>query len=473
MSGIIGGIKGTMKKKLSAQAGSGVDPHWNNVTLLLNGDSLADLSSSPKTVSVSGSASVNTSTKKFGTGSYYFNGSSYLIIPGGSHLDFGTGDFTIEFWVNLVSISGSWSGGYLTTWHIPGASSSNGWSISSSNNSSFDVSFGGMLNSSSNYGMTGVSLSSYANTWVHYAVVRSGSTLTQYLNGVAQNTYNIGTTPIYYPSTELWVGAWGAGFNGINGYMDDIRITKGVARYTANFTPPTAAFPTGTASTGSADANIGSVSLLLSGNGTNGSTTFTDSSPRAAATTVAGNAQISTAVKKYGTGSMYFDGSGDYVYVSTAASAFDYSTSNFTIEFWVYPLSGPASTYNPSFYTQHGDGDWSNGSLGIRIHHQNVLVGSSQITYSTAVSNNQWTHMALVRNGNTVTMYLNGNSVGSISYSGSLGSSTDRPALATSDSVASGGREFLNGYIDDLRITKGVARYTSNFTPPTSALPAA
>jgi hypothetical protein len=72
---------------------------------------------------------------------------------------------------------------------------------------------------------------------VHYAVVRSGATMTQYLNGVAQNTYNMGTQPIYYPNTEVWIGGWGSGYNGITGYMDEIRITKGVARYTSNFTP--------------------------------------------------------------------------------------------------------------------------------------------------------------------------------------------------------------------------------------------
>jgi hypothetical protein len=141
----------------------------------------------------------------------------------------------------------------------------------------------------------------------------------------------------------------------------------------------------------------------------------------------------------------------------------------------VYSLSGPAGTYNPTFFTNHGDGDWSGGGTGLRIHHSNTLFGSgTQLNYSSNIPNNQWVHVALVRNGTTITMYHNGTSVGSVtSFTGSVGSSTDRPAFATSDGVTTGGREWPNCYMDDMRITKGVARYTSNFTAPTAALPAA
>jgi hypothetical protein len=462
MTGIMGGIKGTMKKKVVLDAG--VDTSFANVTLLLSGDNLLDTSTSPKTVTANGNATISTTTKKYGTGSFYLDGNSYFSIPGGSHFDFGTGDFTIEFWLNLSAITGSWAGGYLTTWHDPGASSTNGWSISSSNNSTFDISFGGMLNSSSNYGMPGVDLTPYANTWVHYAVTRTGATLTQYLNGTQKNTYNIGAgTPIYYPSTPLWIGKWGNGFNGITGYMDDIRITKGAARYTANFTPPTTALPTstGTSSTPT-DQYVGSVSLLLNGED------LLDKSANNNTVVAYGNATTSTSAKKYGTKSLYFDGTGDYITLNAASSLFNYGTGNFTIEFHVYPLGNAVGTYNPTMFTNHGDGDWNSSGNGIRIHHSNVLVGGGQINYSSAIPANTWTHVALVRNGNTITMYHNGTSVGSMTTSSACGSSTDRPALATSDSVTTSGREFFYGYIDDLRITKGTARYTSNFTVPTS-----
>jgi hypothetical protein len=468
MSGIIGGIKGAMKKKNVAVA-AGVDPYWNNVTLLLNGNSLTDLSSSPKSVTVSGSAAVNTSTKKFGTGSYYFDGSSHLVIPGGSHFDFGAGDFTIEFWLNLSSISGSWAGGYLTTWHTGGANSNNGWSISSSNNSSFDISFGGMWDSSTNYGMSGVSLSSYANTWVHYAVVRSGATLTQYLNGTASNTYNIGTTPIYYPSTEMWVGAWGSGFNGINGYMDDIRITKGVARYTANFTAPTSAFPVpGT------DSNWSNVVLMLTGDN------LLDRSSSPKTITTYGNTSVSTTTKKYGTGSIYFDGNGDYL-TFPADSSLALGTGDFTVEFWIYNTGNTnpivngvmCSAANTSIWTYYtgawqitfgGTGNslnfgWSMSSSG------NSYNGSTSVTIPT----NIWSHVAFTRVGTTLKTFLNG----TLSATDTLPSNFNFTTDGLFEIGKHDGRSdyYLNGYLDDIRITKGVSRYPTNFGPPTSALP--
>lgn len=213
------------------------DPYYSSVGLLLLCENTTDSSMLPKPCTVTGSPSIST-IRKYGSGSFYFpGGQSWYQYPASDDFNFGTGNFTIEFWLNLNAISGTWSGGYITTWHIGGANAGNGWSIGSSGNSTFDIAFGGMWDSSTNYGMTAINLVPYANTWVHYAVVRSGATMTQYLNGVAQNTYNMGTQPIYYPNTEVWIGGWGSGYNGITGYMDEIRITKGVARYTSNFTP--------------------------------------------------------------------------------------------------------------------------------------------------------------------------------------------------------------------------------------------
>jgi hypothetical protein len=103
----------------------------------------------------------------------------------------------------------------------------------------------------------------------------------------------------------------------------------------------------------------------------------------------------------------------------------------------------------------------------LRIHHQNTIIGGgsfTQINHSPAIQNNVWSHYAVVRNGNTVTVYINGNSVGSASYYGSVGSTNTRPIIGCSDSYPTG-REFTVGYFDDIRISKA-AIYTTNFTPP-------
>lgn len=219
------------------------------------------------------------------------------------------------------------------------------------------------------------------------------------------------------------------------------------------------------------DPHFASVSLLLDFDDTNGSTNFFDRSPYRHAITAAGNAQISTTQSKFGGGSAYLDGTGDMLYVDDTRNATNFGTGAFTLEFWIYPTAGPVSTYNPTFYSNTASGDWNTGSVGFRIHHQNALFGFNDVlTFSSAIQNHIWTHVAIVRIANTITAYLNGSSVGSITYSGSIGNSSTRPLIGASDSYPTG-REFMTGYIEDFRITKGVARYVTNFSPPQRSFP--
>ncbi len=174
--------------------------------------------------------------------------------------------------------------------------------------------------------------------------------------------------------------------------------------------------------------------------------------------------------------SIYFNGS-SALSNRTGSAQFNYGTGDLTIEFWVYPLSGPVSTYNPAFFTNNMQGDWAVGNVGIRIHHQNAIFQGSplvQLNFTSAITNNVWTHVAIVRSGNTITAYKNGVANGTVSYTGSLGSNTVWPALACSDGGFSGntGREFTTGFISNWRIVKGTAVYTGAFTPSTSPLSA-
>jgi hypothetical protein len=431
----------------SASVTAGADANWSGVRLLLTGDDLLDRSSSPRTIT-NNSATVNTSTKKYGTGSIGFTTGASLVAN--SFYPIGTSDFTIELWAYLSSSTSNWACMIATR---PASGVGGIWlGIESGTGKP-------TLYTSSITGASAMPL----NTWQHIAVCRTGGTITLYVNGVSAGSASDSKN---YSETTAYIGRDNP-YNGFDfpGYIDDLRVTIGTARYTTNFTPPTAALPVPAAT----DSNISSVVLLLTGDD------LLDKSPSAKSMTVAGNTVVNTSTKKYGTGSLYFDGNGDYIYPTSASADFNYGTGNFTIEFWVYSLSGPAGTYNPTFFTNHGDGDWSGGGTGLRIHHSNTLFGSgTQLNYSSNIPNNQWVHVALVRNGTTITMYHNGTSVGSVtSFTGSVGSSTDRPAFATSDGVTTGGREWPNCYMDDMRITKGVARYTSNFTAPTAALPAA
>jgi hypothetical protein len=285
------------------------------------------------------------------------------------------------------------------------------------------------------------------NQWHHAAFVRSGSTLTGYLNGVSVGTATVTTD---FSNSAATIGSLG-GSEFITGYLSNLRVV-GTAVYTSAFTPPTAPVTA-----------ISGTSLLL--NYTNAG--IIDNTMINNLETV-GNAQISTGQSKFGGGSMYFDGTGDYL-LPQAGLQYAFGTGNFTLECWIYSTNANDS---PIY---EGRNSGTSGTAGftltafsssvIRIYAGGVLIASSGTTYV-----NIWTHVAVVKSGATTTLYINGTSVGTTA---GLTNLTDQSAIIgggryTSDSTITAS---FTGYIDDFRITKGYARYTSNFTPATSAFP--
>jgi len=233
--------------------------------------------------------------------------------------------------------------------------------------------------------------------------------------------------------------------------------------YTANFTPPTAPI-------------IATNDTVLQLDFTNAG--VIDASGRNDLET-AGDARISTAVKKYGTGSISFDGTGDYLYAASSTN-FELGSSDFTVEAWIYP-----TTITGSERGIFGIGTTDPDSNLVRIQASSSklqfwLGGSNSggpgagtktgiITCGTALSLNTWYHIALVRSGsatNNVKLYLNGVADGQ----GTATYTIDAKPFGLGMSYPGNAIELFIGYIDDFRVTKGYARYTAAFTPPTQAI---
>lgn len=162
--------------------------------------------------------------------------------------------------------------------------------------------------------------------------------------------------------------------------------------------------------------------------------------------------------------SVYFDGTGDSLSVS--GSGFNISTGDFTAECWFY-FSGPffydvvfsstaayQTTNNLRLITNVGE-----NRLALANHGGLILQASSLFT------ENVWNHVAVVRSGSTVTMYQNGVSVGSMTYSNTVASDTFYIGNALGDA----NDYSAKGYISNFRVVKS-AVYTANFTPPTARL---
>jgi hypothetical protein len=222
------------------------------------------------------------------------------------------------------------------------------------------------------------------------------------------------------------------------------------------------------------DQYYNSSSVLLHFSGSNGSTTIIDNSPNNVSFTVSGNSQISTAQSKFGSSSLYLDGTGDYL-SSPSVSNFSFGTGDFTIECWSYRISG---TDNGILQISSTSGGlqanlttnlaiYSSVSGRVGIYANNNYYTSTAFTNTTTT----WNHYAIVRSSGVTKFYLNGNLVTDIGTSGAITDTTNY----TGTYLAIGGYYSTSylwyGYIDELRITKGVARYTSNFTEPTSAFP--
>jgi len=363
----------------------------------------------------------------FGGSAYFDGGSDYLALPTSPAYLIGTGNFTIECWIYKRS----------TTFDtIISYSSGSGLRI-------FVNASGGLefwVGASNQWAVSAIIPS---NSWNHIAFVRTGTTLTGYVNGVNVATATVSTD---YSAGTLNIGGEGTG-SPWGGFITDLRITKGQALYTSNFVPPQTPLQAGT-----------NTVLLINGE----RSAVSDKSGKTVLETV-GDARISTAVKKYGSSSMYFDGTGDTLRIP-ASPNFQY-TGDYTVEFWVYFNSVSTEVDIVGNYISNVGTDWmilktANGTFQFYPSSAN-----SYITGPTPVVNT-WYHIAGVRNGTSLKLYVDGVSVGTpLTFSGTLGDATKPLYVGSRGSTTN----FLNGYIDDLRISR-FARYTANFTPPSSAL---
>ena len=221
------------------------------------------------------------------------------------------------------------------------------------------------------------------------------------------------------------------------------------------------AVPVGT-TTG--DVYYPQTSLLMHFNGTNGSTTMTDNSKNNLTATATNGAALSTAQSKFGGASLFLDGTNDYVSIPNNAE-FNFASRTFTVEMWAYFSSVTGDRTLVSTY-QNSTNGWY-----INLASSKIIVGftgdGAEIYGTATILTNTWYHIAVSGTAGSYKLFINGVQDGS-TYTGATALSSTAP-LYIGVLVASGtGYYYFNGYIDELRITNGIARYTGAFTPPTT-----
>jgi hypothetical protein len=226
-----------------------------------------------------------------------------------------------------------------------------------------------------------------------------------------------------------------------------------------------------------ADPLFSNVLLLLHGNGADDSTTIVDSSRYSNVVTPVGNAQISTEQSKFGGSSIKFDGNGDRLALP-ASRLWDFDSSNtpVTIELWIRVAQLPPVNNNCRFVTSNID---NNSGLGCSIFSDGRIqmqplqpgVAVAALYSEQIISVNTWHHVAMVIDSISSSIFIDGVITQSLTAMNSLVRSPSPNQLFIGFDTTAGSNFNFNGYINDLRITAKVGRYTSNFTPPAALLP--
>ena len=336
-------------------------------------------------------------------GSVYFDGNGdYLTIPDSSDFDFGSGDFTVELFVNNDE---SQAGNPM----LIGAEG--GWYIQFKNGGS-DLAF---YTGTTEITATGLTLE---GAWHHIAVTKESNTINLFVDG--EVVHSVSNSESINLATTLHIGNYRGTQLHYLGNISNVRIVKGTTLYPTNFTPPTQPF-------GTIDSNI-----------------------------------------EGQTGSVRIQGSTSSGLNIPDHADFNFGGDDFTIELWVNLVD----TYNTYLVTKAA----TNFSLGTFEFNSGVShitnsvyftinQGGSNVTITgnTALQTDTWYHIAFTRNGNDLKIFVDGSEDAS-------GTVTQPIQIPTNPKNIIIGNGELNGYVSNLRIVKGAAVYTSNFTVPTQQL---
>ena len=411
------------------------------------------------------------------TGSVFFDGNGdHLDVPLSDDFKFGAGDFTIEAWVYLVEEKDQ------AIFGTNNSGSSQGYELDVFTNGS--IRFYSGNGSAYNYGALGLESSAGAvpqQTWTHIVASRQGGTLRLFVNGVLSVSNTSFTHTITDSTIAPDIGndgrSTGTSYH-THGYISNFRVCKGHAVYTENFTAPTRELEVHLGAKGVVFPAADNRTVLLA---CQSSTDTTAEATGRHTLTANGNATAADAnpglfrrtnvssTTTENTGSVYFDGTDDRLDIAHSTD-FRIADSN-TFECWIYYNSLPGNNLflgvESSYwvgYNHTGVGGASNKFVFT------IYNGSSwqAVSSSTTPVVGTWYHIAAVKDGTSLKMFVNGVLENTTTMSGTAAAVTDFFNIGKWNQASAG--QGVDGYLSNVRVCKGHAVYTSNFAPPTTEL---
>jgi len=400
----------------------------------------------------------------FGTSCMYFDGASYFKIPSSYKMAFGASqDFTVECWVRPTGNSAS--GALIFDLNTTGATAS--YALSHYGASGGQPNKFLMWTNGSGHSAITSSTTHPVDTWYHVAAVRRAGTMTLYVDG---NAVGSSADTYSYSAATITLGSLVDPASGryLEGWISNFRVSNN-ARYTGAFTRPTAEF--------TRDSNT---VYLFRGYDGHGSQLIRDDSRSGheISATLGNNVYISTAQAKFGSSSLYnaadTNGSRVVVAYSLQHNDFNFGSDDFTVDCWAYQTALTGAGQNTIFalgrnyildpqvfVTSSGLLGASASTNGTTANVTFTWTGGTQPAFTT----NQWNHVAMTRSGSTLYVFLNGTLAGSAS----VGTSSITQASSPSINIAGrwvGDLSMFRGYIDEFRVKRAEAVWTSAFTPP-------
>ena len=298
-------------------------------------------------------------------------------------------------------------------------------------------------------------------TGITFPYVSGSNTYTLSQSAVAANDLLLSVNGVVQtPTTDYTVSASSVTFTDSYPSGSSVNVRYLVSATSSSYVDLNNIVLTGT-TTG--DAYYPQVSALLHFDGTNGSTVITDNSKNNLYVTASNGAFISTVQSKFGGASVFLDGTNDYL-VSQTTPMLTFGTNDLTVELWIYQTVSSVSAYKALV----GDDVYSSVGGWILYSYNNQLNlwkgGTEIISPSGTLTLNSWNHIVWTRASGNNRIFINGTQVGS-----TVSDSTNYVSSVIYIGASKTNTLNFAGYIDELRITNGYARYTSNFTPPTAA----
>ena len=369
-----------------------------------------------------------------------------------SSMDWGSSEsLTIEIFVKMDAITGQTYNSIINRW---GGSGTYSFGLDIKNNGNLFFYFGsgtGNINTAESSGNT-IAI----NQWHHIAVVKDGTTGRFFINGQPSGTFTWNLASAN-STQSLNVGNLADGNNyPIDGKISDARVVIGTAVYTSNFTPPISQL-----------TNIGNTKFLACQSSTVTEATLVNNGSASDTASTVGDPASSNEDPFEGDHSVEFDGN-DWLTMEDSTD-FDLAAVDFTMECWYNPDTNPSWV---GLLAQWPNGDynvtnsWTFEPVGstLQFYYCNTAGSLYGISAPGSLQTNQWQHCAVTRSGNTINVWLNGSKGSDHTIVGTMQNSTVNVDIG--GNVAGSG--YADGQISNLRLTKGQALYTSNFTPSTS-----